>query len=535
MSQIVQTPPRLDRKPPVPSPVARYWQIALLALLSLWLYWSTLVGLVTQWWHDPNFSHGFFVPLFSAYVIWQERHRLARVVPRPSWTGLLMIAFGLSMLVVGQLGAELFLARFSLLVVLAGATVFFLGWNYFRAVLFPWAFLILMIPIPTIILNQITFPLQLQASKVSSAILPLFGVPVFREGNIIHLPKMDLAVAEACSGIRSLMSLASIAIIYGYLMERRIWVRWLLAVASLPIAIIANSVRIIGTGLLVQYWDPEKAEGFYHLSWGWIIYVISLALLYALHRLIRVVFREKTEEWNRTDATYLETDNMPRPTGVFAMRHSTLRFILAAGLIAAAAGFLQAHSRGEILPPRLALRTFPEQLGDWQGIGDHELDQDELDVLRPTEYLERFYQNEKQSEANVTLFIAYFASQRTGQTVHSPQNCLPGSGYSPVEKRRVTLSFPGHAPFPANRYVVTKGGTNSIVLYWYWAHNRGVASEYWAKYYLVADSMRTNRSDGSIVRLSSVMYPGESVDAAEQRLLPLASRIMPLLDEYIPR
>lgn len=199
------------------------------------------------------------------------------------------------MLIIGQLGAELFLARFSLLFVLAGMIVFFLGWNYFWAVLFPWAFLILMIPIPTIVFNQITFPLQMQASKVAASVLPLFGVPILREGNIIHLPAMSLEVAEACSGIRSLMSLTTLAIIYGYLMERRLWVQWVLALASVPIAIAANSVRIIGTGLLVQYWDPDKAEGYFHASWGWIIFVISLLLLYGLHRLIRLIFREKAE------------------------------------------------------------------------------------------------------------------------------------------------------------------------------------------------------------------------------------------------
>lgn len=291
----MQTPPRLDRQFPVPSSILPYWQLATLALLSLWLYWSTLSRLVIQWSDDPNFSHGFFVPLFSAYVVWQERDRLARIIPRPSWTGLLIIAFGLSMLVVGQLGAELFLARFSFLVVLTGAIVFFLGWDYFRAVLFPWAFLVLMIPIPTIVFNQITFPLQLQASKVAAAVLPLFGVPILREGNIIHLPAMSLEVAEACSGIRSLMSLTTLAIIYSYLTETRIWVRWVLALASVPIAIAANSVRIIGTGLLVQYWDPNKAEGYFHASWGWIIFVISLLLLYALHSLIRFIFRERAE------------------------------------------------------------------------------------------------------------------------------------------------------------------------------------------------------------------------------------------------
>jgi exosortase len=271
-------------------PGIRLWQILILAGLCLWLYWSTLGHLIGQWWHDPNFSHGFFVPLFSAFVIWQDRNRLLKLVPSPSWYGLIVIALALCIFILGRMGAELFLARSSLLFLLAGMVALFFGWNFFRAELFPWAFLFLMVPIPVIIFNQLTFPLQLLASKVAAAALPWFGVPILREGNIIHLPSMALEVAEACSGIRSLMSLVTLAIIYGYLMEKRLWVRWALALASVPIAVLANSIRIIGTGLLVQYWDEEKAEGYFHASWGWIIFVASLFMLYALHSMIRLAW-----------------------------------------------------------------------------------------------------------------------------------------------------------------------------------------------------------------------------------------------------
>jgi exosortase len=268
------------------------WQLSILIALTLWLYASTLLHLTLQWWRDPNFSHGFFVPLFSLFLIWQEKDRLARVVPRPSWSGFAILVIAVCLLIVGQLGAELFLARFSLLLLLAGLIVLFAGWPLLRAVAFPLAFLLLMIPIPAILFNHITFPLQLEASKVSGFVLALVGVPNLVQGNIIYLPSMPLEVAQACSGIRSLMSLITLSIIYGYLMEKRLWVRWVLAIASIPIAIAANSVRIIGTGLLVQYWDADKAEGFFHASWGWIIFVVSLVMLYALHQLIQLVWRE---------------------------------------------------------------------------------------------------------------------------------------------------------------------------------------------------------------------------------------------------
>jgi exosortase len=296
LSQPAQPEPARTHSRPALFVAIPPWQVAILGVLLVALYARTLAHLVGQWWQDPNFSHGFFVPLFSAFVLWQERQSLKHLTPKPSWWGLPLLAGALSVLIVGQMGAELFLARFSLLLALASVIVLFLGWNFLQATAFPLAFLLLMIPIPNIVFNQITFPLQLLASKVAAEVLPLLGVPILREGNVINLPAMALEVAEACSGIRSLMSLVTLAIIYGYLTEKRILMRIALAVASVPIAVAANSVRIIGTGLLVQYWDPDKAEGFFHASWGWIIFVISLALLISFHGLLRTLWPEKRAE-----------------------------------------------------------------------------------------------------------------------------------------------------------------------------------------------------------------------------------------------
>lgn len=293
MSELVDTKPASPS--PAPTQLIRLplWWTGVFATLILWLYGPTLVRLVVQWWQDPNFSHGFLVPLFSIFIVWQGRARFARMTPQPSWTGLLILSFAMLLLVVGQMGAELFLTRWSLLFVIAGLMVLFLGWNFFHAALFPWAFLSLMIPIPAILYNQITFPLQLLASRVAAAALSLLGVPVLREGNVITLPSMALEVAEACSGIRSLMSLITLAIIYGFVAEKQVRIRYILVAASVPIAVIANSVRIVGTGLLVQYWNADAAQGYFHASWGWMIFIISLLMLYAFHRLIRAIWREK--------------------------------------------------------------------------------------------------------------------------------------------------------------------------------------------------------------------------------------------------
>src|SRR5208337_997704 len=267
-----------------------HWQGVVLLLLTGWLYASILARLVLQCvgpHSDPNFQHGIFVPLFA---FWQDRKKLQPIVSAPSWAGLPLVVLSLLMLGLGVLGAELFFSRVSLLILLAGLIILFQGWTFFRAVLFPWAFLILMIPIPALLINRVTFPLQLLASKLASVLLEIVGVPVLRQGNVIVLASMPLDIAEACSGIRSLLTLVTLAIIYGYLMETRRWVRVVLALCAVPIAVAANSFRIFGTGLLVQYWDPDKAEGFYHALGGWLIFVVALLLLFAVHRAITLIW-----------------------------------------------------------------------------------------------------------------------------------------------------------------------------------------------------------------------------------------------------
>ena len=210
------------------------------------------------------------------------------------------------------------------------------------------------------------------------------------------------------------------------------------------------------------------------------------------------------------------------------------RFFLAAGLIALTAILLQARSRTEIIPPRAPLSSFPAQLSNWSG-RDIPLDKETLDVLGPGEFLLRDYRDRSGSLPYVNLFVAYFPSQRAGDTIHSPKHCLPGAGWTPERNDQITISLPGHASFPANRYVIAKAEARKLVLYWYWAHDRGVASEYWAKFYLVKDAIRMNRSDGALVRITADMLPGETPSAAEQRLRPFTADVIPLLDQYIPR
>ena len=268
--------------------------LVLLLLLIIVLYRNVAVKLVTDWYELPDFSHGFLIPFFVGYLVWEQRHVLARTPIRPSWSGVPLVLLGLLIFVTGVFGADLFLSRFSFLVLAAGLIWTIAGREMLGELRFSLLVLFLAIPLPALIFNKITFPLQLMASRLASSILPLAGVPVLRDGNVIQLPAMQLEVAEACSGIRSLLSLFTLAVIYGYFLERSTRMRVILALASVPIAVAANVARIVGTGLCVQYWNPDKAVGFFHEFSGWLMFIVSLSFLYLVHRLMST-FSERSK------------------------------------------------------------------------------------------------------------------------------------------------------------------------------------------------------------------------------------------------
>jgi exosortase len=258
--------------------------VAALTAATGWVYAPIVSSLVRQWGSDDNYSHGFFVLPLALYFAWERRAALRDADARPSLAGLVVIAVSLLMLVAGLLGAELFLTRISLIGVIAGMVLFVWGTRHFRILAFPIAFLLLMVPLPAILFNQIAFPLQLVASHLGETVIAAAGVPVLREGNVLQLPARTLEVAEACSGIRSLVSLTMLGIVLGYFTERRTPERIALAVAALPIAIVANAARVAGTGLASEWISPAAADGFFHTFSGWLMFVVAFGCLLLVQR-----------------------------------------------------------------------------------------------------------------------------------------------------------------------------------------------------------------------------------------------------------
>ena len=260
--------------------------LALVGSGLLVTYWTVMAGLIDAWSTDDNYSHGFFIVPLAAYFAWERRAQFEQAPVRPALIGLLVVALGLMMLVAGTLGSEMFISRASLIGVVAGILLFLGGWSRLRVLFFPLAFLFLMIPLPALIFNKIAFPLQLLASNVGEYGINSLDIPILREGNVLILANAKLEVAEACSGIRSLVSLFTLGIVFGYFADRRLWVRSFIALSTIPVAILANGLRVASAGVAAHNYGTAGVEGLFHEFSGWVVFVIAFLMMLALQRLV---------------------------------------------------------------------------------------------------------------------------------------------------------------------------------------------------------------------------------------------------------
>jgi exosortase len=260
---------------------------AALAVALGWTYWLIIPGLLAQWWNEPEYSHAFLIPIVSGALAWSRRDALRQAHIRPGYWGLALMAFALVVYITGKVGADLFLQRLSFVLMITGGVLYVAGASVLWTLLFPLGFLLLMIPLPGIIFNSIAFPLQLLAAQLSSVALEAVGVPVFREGNVMHLAAASLDVEEACSGIRSLLSLIALGVLYSHLAFSTWTPRLLLLLLVTPIAIAANVVRVFVAGLLAHHVSVETALGVFHTAGGWSVFLMAAVLLLGASRLMR--------------------------------------------------------------------------------------------------------------------------------------------------------------------------------------------------------------------------------------------------------
>lgn len=529
---------------------------AVLATVSLgYLYFESLVFLFNHWIGSDDYSHGMFVPIISLYLIWQSRHRIAAAGVTGSWWGLAVVIAGLGLYLVGELATLYVLQHFSLWIVLVGLVIGALGLKASRAIIFPLGYLLTSIPLPTFLYAGLSSQLQLWSSALGVGCLQLVGVTAFREGNIIDLGPVQLQVVEACSGIRYLLPLTSLALLCAYLFKDRMWKRVILVLSSIPISILVNGFRIGMIGVLVEWYGQEASEGFAHLFEGWVLFMASLGLLILeMWCLARIgsngqpVSLQDRFTWLDHSPVSSSTSTVPAPSAISRqpsasnpLRPSALpstslppAYLFSVTLlipVALASSFL--GQRIEVPPDRALFVDFPMHIQGWTGTS-LSLEQQYIDALRFDDYVLAEYRHD--GSQPVTFYSAYYRSQRKGQSAHSPQSCLPGGGWEISSLKDLAfapVSGMAHR-LHANRAVIEKGNQKQIVLYWFKQRDRLLTSEYLVKFYLFWDALLRARTDGALVRIASLVGPGETEEIVDQRMRQFVSAMQPELNRYVP-
>lgn len=500
------------------------------------LYATVLAKLGRDWWTDENYSHGLLVPFVIAFVIWQMKDAILARVDPAKWLGGATVIAALLMLIAGTLGAELFMQRISLVVMLAGVVIYFLGRKVLMLIAVPFALLLLAIPIPQIVFNRIAFPLQIWASQMAVWGIRLFEVPTLRKGNVIDiLPKgstqtISLEVVEACSGIRSLMTLVTLSLILAYFTRRDDGGGFanlskgdfsravILMIAAVPIAVLTNAARVTGTGVMTYLWGKQATDGPWHDASGWVVYVVALAILIGLNALLKRFLKGSSSgsiSFDPPIASFRTASAIP----------------LIAVLIVGGVAVNWFANRAEASIERKQLTNLPEKLGEWQQRGSEFKFNIEIEgLLKVSDYTMREYTLEDGRVGNI--YVGYYESQRGGATYHSPQNCLPGAGWVMKDPQFVEVPRGDGTTFTANRYVIENGIYNEVMIYWYQGRGRTEASEYRDKVNTVLDSVTRRRSDGSMVRVMTSV--GQDEAAAIKAATNLAAKLADVLPPYVP-
>ncbi len=516
------------------------WLRASLSLFMLIpLFYDGTARMVHQWSSNETYSHGFFVPVICLYLIWERRERLQKMHLRGSWWGFAVVFGGLGLFFVGEFATLYVVINLSLLVVLVGLTLAAIGGRGVREIAFPLFYLFVMIPLPNFLYQGLSAWLQMISSKLGVGCLQFVGVTAFREGNVIDLGPIQLQVVEACSGLRYLFPLAALALICAYLFKDKMWKRVLLFLSSFPISVFLNGFRIGITGILVDLYGKGPAEGFFHSFSGWILFVSSLILLMGEMLILGRI--EKNGRWRSLGELFGQINRgkpnqsgheMPERKAFQSNTPGPAYLFSIALLVPALIGSSQIGSRLEHPPEHRRFLDFPLQVDDWKG-RPITMEQQFIDALRFDDYLLVDYHRPDGSLVN--LYSAYYRSQRKGQSVHSPRTCIPGGGWkiTSIEEREIH-SRGTATPLRVNRVLIEKDELKQVVLYWFAGRGRNITNEYLVKFYLLWDAITKNRTDGSLVRLTSPVMPGEDESIAEARLIVFTQKIDPLLKQYIP-
>lgn len=497
-------------------------------LLLIPMFWGGLTELVERWGKQEEYSHGYLIPLLTLYFIWDKRAYLQSLEFKPGYLAIPIVVVALLVAGIGEISALYLLIHYAIILILLGMVYALGGLRLLRTLLFPIAILIFCIPLPYFLEASLTADLQLLSSNIGVAFIRMLGIPVYAEGNVISLSNYQLQVVEACSGLNYMYPLLSISFILGYMYQTSMWKRVLVFFSSIPITILMNSFRIGVIGVLVEHWGSSMAEGFLHFFEGWIIFIACLVLI-----LLEIKLLEKLTGSNKPLSQILlfpetkalakagESERVQRQIG---KPFIALLLVIMVGI----AALSMIDNRSEKIPERNSFVEFPLFYKGWRGTPDG-LSQIVQDKLLLTDYSLINYTSDD-GEA-VDFYAAYYESQRKGVSPHSPRVCIPGGGWSITGIERIFVNV-GSTQVPVNRIYVQNGNLKMLVYYWFYQRGRNLASEYLLKWYLLRDSVVESRSDGALLRLTTLINSDE--EQADQRLQKFMKDFYPEFKKYIP-
>jgi exosortase D (VPLPA-CTERM-specific) len=479
----------------------------------------------------PEYSYGVIIPFIALFLVWQRRDQIERMPFTGSWAGLLLALFGAALGAVGKLSAVFTIEQYAIFITLYGLVLALAGGRVFGLLWVPLLILIFMVPLPEFLYKNFSAQLQLLSSRIGVWFIRLFGISVYLEGNVIDLGVYKLQVAEACDGLRYLFPLMCIGFLIAYFFKAAFWKRALLFLSSIPITILMNSLRVGTIGVMVEHWGVHMAEGFLHEFQGWVIFMVSFALM-VLEMMLLARIGAGRAPWRELFGlefpapTPKETPAVPRP--VPASLYATT-----AVLITAAGAAMSLPERAGAIPSRVSFAEFPNSLGSWTGRRDV-LEAVYLDQLMLDDYyLANFVRG---SEQPINFYVAWYNSQRAGRSAHSPRSCLPGGGWEIQSLTQRTLPGvrAGQELLRVNRALIQLGSAQQLVYYWFQQRGRVITNEYAVKWYLFWDALTRHRTDGALVRLVVALPKGGTVAAGDRQLTEFAAAAAPTLARYVP-
>ena len=510
-----------------------FWVLAASLIPMLWLVFHEGIAELLINWEREEYSHGYLIPVIVIFLIWQQKDVLQKMPFTGSWYGILMVLLGLLLYFVGSLSAVIDIIAYGFIITIIGVFYSLLGYKAFKVIFVPLAVLLFMVPLPGFLYQSLSNQLQLISSELGVGIIKLFNISVYLEGNVIDLGVYQLQVVEACNGLRYLFPLVTLGFIAAYFFKVELWKRVFVFVSTVPITVLMNSLRIGIIGITVEYWGIEAAEGILHDFEGWFVFMVCIAVL-----IIEMSILAKIGKDNRSLVQVFGIE-LPEPAPSEwprTKRAMPKQFPISLVLILATAlAVNMMPERKDIIPDRKEFFNFPLQMGEWSGKSGR-MEQQFIDALHFDDYILAEYSHSA-LQGTVGLYIGYYAQQRADKTPHSPKACLPGGGWAmtDISTRNLSDLTIGRAPLKVNRVIIEKGENTQLVYYWFQQRDRVLTNEWDVKLYLLIDSINKSRTDGALVRLTTMIPDGEDLEAGDKRLSLLTEKLTGVLPEFVPQ